>query len=331
MTIVEGRPTCFYHPTKVIFLYDNHAFLEAMDLKFGNQITMLTVPNPARTLQEIEACGRDINQSIFKVMHDVNGDTSNNCVLHFDVSKLLNLVYDKTRFDNIAVLVVDYEMPDMSGIELCQKLEQRKVFKIMLSAEVDGDMAIRAFNNSLIDKLLLKTSEDLYSEISLAVEELSKRYFRELSLGITNDHVMGSLFDNKLYRELFTGVASRSQAVEYYLVDNSGSFLFLDKDANPTWLIVRNQQELREQFELLQGYDLPDDIMTSVAKKEKLLFLFSEKEYKKPVSAWLDYIFSSTKLDDDYCYSVIQGKVTDSIDWSRVVSHAQYLAQRGRE
>ena len=63
--------------------------------------------------------------------------------------------------------------------------------------------------------------------------------------------------------------------------------VFLDKDANPTWLIVRHNKELDEQVELLQGYDLPEQIMESVAKKEKILFLLSEKDYKKPISEWV--------------------------------------------
>ena len=328
--IIKGRPTCFHHPTKVIFLDDNRAFLDAMELEFGNQINMVTISNPYTAIQEVDNQPVDISQSVFKIRNDVNTDTSNNCIIHFEIGQLLNLIYDQSRFDNVAVLVVDYEMPDINGLELCQKLETRNVFKIMLTAAADKDTAIRAFNNSVIDKFLFKTSDDLYSEITLAVQELSRRYFSELSRTITHGHGLSTstLFDNVLYREIFTRIAFEAQAVEYYLVDNSGSFLFLDTNANPTWLIVRNQNELKEQFDLLQGYDLPDELMSAVARQEKILFLLSEKEYKKPVSEWVDYLFDATKLDDNYYYSVVHGALTDSIDWSRVVSHSAYLAQR---
>ena len=135
---------------------------------------------------------------------------------------MLNLIYDKKRFDNVAVLVVDYEMPDINGIEFCQKLKKRKIFKIMLTAEADKDTAIKAFNNGLIDKFILKTSEDLYSEITFAVQELTQRYFKELS---PNGHSssINALFNNESYLQLFAKVVSQVQPVEYYLVDNSGS------------------------------------------------------------------------------------------------------------
>lgn len=333
MTIKDARPTCFYHPIKVIFLDDNRAFLDALDLEFSNQINMLTTSNPDKTLQIIGNHNKDINKPIFKLMNDVNVDTINNRFIDFAVSNLLNLIYDKTRFDNVAVLVVDYEMPDINGIEFCQRLKKRKIFKIMLTAEADKDTAIKAFNNGLIDKFIFKTSEDLYPEITLAMHELSQRYFRELSLNIIKGHEssINDLFDNELYQQLFTKVASQVQAVEYYLVDNSGSFLFLDKDANPTWLIVRNHKELTEQLDLLQGYDLPEKIMISVAKKEKILFLFSEKEYKKPLDEWVNYLFDSTKLDDNCYYSIIQDNLTDSIDWNKIASYSAYRAEENRE
>ena len=156
----------------------------------------------------------------------------------------------------------------------------------------------------------------------LAVNELTQRYFREISRTIINGyHGAVSLFDNELYQQLFNQVLLKTQAVEYYIVDNSGSFLFLDKDANPTWLIIRHITELKEQLDFLQGYDVPDQIISSIAKKEKMLFLLSEEEYRKPIDEWITYMFESKKLDNNYYYSVIEDRLTDSVKWSKVVSY----------
>ncbi|HHU0007774.1 TPA: response regulator, partial [Legionella pneumophila] len=123
-------------------------------------------------------------------------------------------------------------------------------------------------------------------------------------------------------------VLIQAQAVEYYLVDNSGSFLFLDKDAKPTWLIIRHAKELSEQLDLMQGYELPEQTMAAVVKKEKILFLLSEKEYKKPIAEWINYLFDAQKLDNNYYYSITKDHLTDSLDWGRVVSYSSYLAER---
>lgn len=329
MSIINAIPTCFYHPLKIIFLDDNRAFLDALDLEFGARINMVTLTNPDTALQEINNNSQDFTQLIFKSKKDVNVDTTTDRVIGIEFSNMLNLVYDGARFDHVAVLVVDYDMPNINGIEFCQKLNERKIFRVMLTAEADKDTAIKAFNSGLIDKFILKTSEELHLEITLAVQELTQRYFKELSRNIISGHegFINDLFRNKLYHQLFADLVSQVQAVEYYMVDNSGSFLFLDKDANPTWLIIRHNQELEEQLDLLHGYDLPVQIMESIIKKEKLLFLFSEKEYKKPINGWVEYMFDSKKLDNNYYYSIVCHHLTDAIDWDRVVSYSEYIAK----
>ena len=268
--------------------------------------------------------------SVFKLIKDVNADTTTDRVIGFEVSNMLNHIYDDARFDQVAILVIDYEMPEINGIEFCQKIKEKQIYRIMLTAEADKDTAIKAFNNGLIDKFILKTTEDLYLEIALAIEELTQRYFMKLSSGIINEHISSitTLFRNESYLQLFTKVLLQVEPVEYYMVDNSGSFLFLDKNATPTWLIIRHDKELDEQLELLQGYDVPDKILESIAKKEKILFLLSEKEYKKPIGEWIGHMFDSKKLDNNYHYSIVGGQLTDSIDWSRVASYSAYIAKK---
>lgn len=328
MAITNASPTFFYHPLKIIFLDDNRAFLDALDLEFGARINMATLINPDITLQIIDSNSKNFTKLIFKLNKDVNADTTTDRVVGIEFSNMLSLIYDRARFDNVAVLVVDYDMPNINGIEICQKIKERKIFKIMLTAEADKDTAIKAFNSGLIDKFILKTSEELHLEIELAVQELMQRYFMELSRSIISGHSssIGDLFANKSYCNLFSDIVSEVQAVEYYMVDNSGSFLFLDKDANPTWFIVRHNQEIEEQLELLQGYDLPVQIIDSIIKREKLLFLFSEKEYKKPIDGWVEYVFDSKKMDNNYYYSIVRSQLTDSVEWDRVASYTSYIA-----
>ena len=328
MTIFDATATCIFHPVKVVFLDDNRAFLDALELEFSAQINMLTFTSPNEALRALDNSGQNITSSTFKLINNVNADTTTDRVIGFEINKLLNIIYDKARFNHAPVLVVDYEMPDINGIEFCQKLKNRDIFKIMLTAEADKDTAIKAFNNGVIDKFILKTSENLFQELMLAVSEITQRYFKEMSRTMMNGYRGSvSLFDDELYQKLFNQVLLKTEAVEYYMVDNSGSFLFLDKYANPTWLIVRNNKELDEQLELLQGYDVPDQILESVAKKEKILFLLSEKEYKKPIGEWVKHMFDSKKLDN-YYYNIVSGQLTDSIDWGRVVSYSAYVDEK---
>lgn len=176
-------------------------------------------------------------------------------------------------------------------------------------------------------------AENLYSKIASAVSELTQQYFSDLSEKVINMHCnhIKSLFNNPLYQQLFFQVKAKAQAIEYYLVDNLGSFLFLDKDANPTWLIIKDNNSIREGIDLLKGYDLPDHLINSVTKKEKILFLLSENEYKKPIDEWIEHLFDAHKLDNNYYYSIIDDYLTDFIDWTMVTPYSQYIADKAYE
>ncbi|KTC87673.1 response regulator [Legionella drozanskii] len=330
MNIVDKDPTCFYHPTKIIFLDDNQEFLDAIKLEFDEKFNLLTLTSPDKALEIINKYSEDTTRSLYKPIIDDNVDARDYRILGFDISKTLELIYDKGRFEHTPVLVVDYEMPIINGIELCKKIKGNKSYKIMLTAEADKDTVIEAFNNGLIDKFILKTNKNLHSELALAVHDLTQRYFKELSKSIVNGHasLVNILSDNVPYQKLFAQVAVQAQAIEYYLVDNSGSILFLDKDAKDTWLIIRHKDELKDQIDLLDGYDLPAPTRTSVTNKEQILFLLTEKEYKKPIDDWLKYLFDARKLDDSYYYSITQNYSTDAIDWGKVTSYSSYIKER---
>lgn len=323
----DPKLACFYHPIKVIFLDDNRAFLDALDLEFSSKFNILTLTNSDQAFHLLNN-STYTTESIFHLMNDIDQDTSNDRLIGFDLSKMLNLIYNKKRFDHAPLLVVDYQMPSINGIDFCKKLKENKIFKLMLTAEADKDTAIHAFNDGLIDKFILKTSENLYSQITSAIQDLTHRYFKELTKNIVNtfNNMLHDLFSNELYQQLFNQIRIQTQAVEYYLVDNSGSILFLDKDANPTWLIIRHIKDLIDQLDLLQGYELPTQTMNAVRNKEKILFLLSEKEYKKPISEWDSYLFDAKMLDHNYYYSITQSHITDSIDWERVVPYSSYIS-----
>lgn len=308
-TSVLTAPTCFHHPAKAIFLDDNQAFLNVLSLEFGQHenMIMLTDPDEAFCL---------INQS-----KDLLSES--NVLKNCHSNQLLDIIYNQSRYNNVAVLVIDYEMPVINGIEFCEKLADKTIFKILLTAEADKDIAISAFNNGTIDKFILKTNDNLYAEILGSIDDLTNRYFQELSkfhLKISGDSLK-KLVNQDAYKKIFHEVKNKSNAVEYYLIDGSGSFLFLTKDAQPTWLFISNQQKADEDADLLLGYGFPSDLIKQIRQQTKILYLLSDSEYKEPSAQWERYIFDVIKLDDNYSYSIVSGPITDSIQWDAVASY----------
>lgn len=318
---------CFYYPIKVIFLDDNKEFLDALVLGLDNKINMYTDTNPLNVIKMIDNQKEFSIQEVTNLPKNLNLDLAGDCLIGFDISKLTNILYDPTRFDNIALIVIDHEMPEMNGIEFCNKLKEDKILKVMLTAAADKDTAINAFNNGLINKFLLKTSKDLYSELSRVIKDLTFQYFKILSNNIIDSSAsLSKIFKNHIYQKLFNKTLEESNAIEYYLVDSSGSILFLDDLGKPTWLVIKSNDEINEQIDLLNGYEISEIALNALKNKEKLLFLFSESDYKRPIQEWENFFLNSEKLDDEYSFAITKNKLTTAIEWNKIVSFSEYRA-----
>ena len=323
MSFLEATKACFYFPTKVVFLDDNEVFLNALELEFGNQdnMMMFTCPDKAR-----DAIVKGEAYLLQRHLMDETGSDDNETANHipgFNLNKIVSMIYEYSRLNTVSVLVVDYEMPEVNGVEFCKKLEDKNIFKILLTAEADTSLAVDAFNAGTIDKFILKTSDDLYTKVLDAIVELKHKYFKELSKVIIQSCgiPLKVLMNTSSYNNIFNEILVKSQAKEYYMIDRCGSFLFLDKFLMPTWLIVCDQNKRNDQISLLEGLDSQDSLIEQIKNRDKILFLFSDNEYKESVTDWGKYVFNSTKLDDIYNYSIIENRIVDSIKWNCIESY----------
>lgn len=312
---------CLYHPTSVFLVDDNRNFLETIELILSSHYNVQTCTNPERALTLFKTYHDDINKNVFTLISDDDSDTAANHRFDLELGNLFHLVYEKKRFDSMSVVVVDYAMPEMHGIEFCRRIKDRKIHKIMLTAEDDKSMAIQAFNDGLIDRFILKDDPQLQVKLVEAIDELQKQYFECLSKPIMGSIAgqLHSLFSDIDYKKLFNRVYHEKNAVEYYMVDAYGSFLFLDSGANPTWLIMRDKKALDEQLLLLNDYDVPAEIMESLKKQESMLCLVSEVDYKQSLDYWIQHVYPVQKLNGNYYYALVDDKLTCSIAWDKVI------------
>ncbi|USQ15557.1 response regulator (plasmid) [Legionella lytica] len=321
MNLFNATITSFYHPTKIIFLDDNQAFLDAMALGFHEQDNIFMFTTPEGAMEFIKNSNTKEPQLTTMEEENSNLDLSTNSVT--TTSNMINMLYDPTRFDHVAVLIVDYSMPSLNGVEFCKQFGDKSIFKILVTAEADKDIAINAFNEGIIDKFILKTHPNLLEQLKTYINELRNKFFINFSKNTFDNYSesLKVLLKSKTYKDLFERVAKQNHAVEYYLVDRVGSVLFLTKEGNPIWLLMSDQKKIKSQVDLLRDYGFPDELIIGIENKETLLFLFSENEYKEEITNWKKYIFKSKKLNDDYSFSIVKGNLTKSIDWDKVASY----------
>ena len=86
---------------------------------------------------------------------------------------------DYARSANFPLVISDYRMPAMDGVEFLYKLNQIQpnIYKIMLSGQADQEGVINAINQAGIHHFLNKpwNNEQLLSQLEKGIEQYKKR------------------------------------------------------------------------------------------------------------------------------------------------------------
>ena len=319
-------PICFYHPITIVFLDDNQSFLDSLKMSLvsqgGDQFKFFTSQNAV--INYINDHQENLTTSILNIIDKNEVDLINDHVVGFDISSIYQIACNKARFSVVGVAVIDYEMPGENGLIVCQKLNRIAVRKLLLTAMDDQATVIQAFNDEVVDKYLRKQSSTLPEQIMHSIEFLKQRYFAKLSHTLVEclGGRLVSLWQNLKYQALFNEIKNQANAIEYYLLDSFGSYLFLDAQANPYWLVIRSAAELAEQAQLLSSMDADPSMVQLIAEQKQLLFFLSAEEQRRPITQWKNFIFDALPLDGEYFYAVIRGKTDNIIEWNKIIPYA---------
>ena len=118
----------YWHPTTVVVVDDDPVFLESFAFRYEGRFRSRAFQQPEAALDHIlkaaEALPREADY--FDVHVDVNdlaSRTAEDPVFALRRARIAERARDADRFAEVSVLVVDYDMPGMDGLELCRRLQ----------------------------------------------------------------------------------------------------------------------------------------------------------------------------------------------------------------
>ncbi|MFA6036635.1 MAG: response regulator [Legionellales bacterium] len=321
---------CCFFPTQVILLDDNSRFLEIMHVTLGDSSIVRAFNNPQRAIEYMkESAGEPF---LRRCLHRPEEMQMNHRLIDVNVDAIAQEIYNPKRFFENTVMIVDYAMPSMHGLDVCEAVKHLPLKKIMLTGEADDTIAVDAFNHGLIDKFLRKgVSSQVIASTAL---ELQKKYFIDQSTIIIDSLTRNmdyppSCLDDPIFISFFNDFCEKQNYTEFYLLDAMGSFLFLDMDANPTFLIVKDEDGMQTGFEMAELSDTPvnKDLLNSLKNKEKLLYFFDKEHQKSDANTWDKYIHVATKIEgkDNYYYAITNDPHLYNIKRDKIFSFGEYL------
>lgn len=337
----KNRIAACYFPTKIVFVDDGFAYLKSLRVGLDATLAFQFYTDPHAAIEMLkssyepisflEKWTTNLNAANVKLGEVFEEEKTTHAYIDINIESIRQEIYSSDRFNGITVVVVDYSMPGMNGIDFCRALADVPVKKIMLTGLASHDVAVAAFNEGAIDKFIRKESHNFYSELHEAIASLQHAYFKELSQPIIQNLSANpnSCLSDPVFADFFKVIREKHQIAEYYLVNESGSFLMLDAAGNPSWLLVKSESDMELNFDTAQGNYAPDAIQESLKKRERLLFLLTKhEEWSVPIDEWDNYMHLATKLvgeNSSYYCAFVEGPAKYDIHPEKIQSYRQFL------
>ena len=294
----------YQHKLKVLFIDDNKPYLETIGDELRKRFIVETFDNPIKALDYIKNTPASISFKFAELTPDFEGER---VLIDLKINQIANLAdIEKTE---IGVVIVDHNMPEMSGIDLCKQLPAN-ICKILLTGDDDSSEAIKYFNSNVIDYYYIKGVETLITELYEVVEEAIKYNFIEKSKHIYNALNSNNfpLYSNKLCSYI-NNIFKINNSSEFYLLDTNGSYLFFNNKQR-NYIIVHNDVSISQFIENYKDIELIAPIIEKIKNKDVIPVFYNQLPEDIPFDKWEDYIATYDTVNDinnNYYVAVIYG------------------------
>lgn len=166
----------FYFPIAVLLLDDDQDVLDNATQAFSYMFPGRNIYKFSASSEAIEFChGHALqfsalpNNVPFNSM-EARGEAT------FETG-LLNIAALEQHARSVGMIVLDYTMPEMSGVEVARKICKYSIPKILLTGQATTAEALLAFNDGLIDRYIAKDENNVLVILKDYILELEEKYF----------------------------------------------------------------------------------------------------------------------------------------------------------
>ncbi len=261
-----GHP--FYFPTQAVLVDDDPDFLEGISLMLNKNLSYKLFQSASAALNYVNDSHLHVNLVQRCYSSYKTGPLESDSITHIDIGKLHHEVLNAFRFQTSSTVIVDYSMPEMNGLDFLMNLKNPFIKKVLLTGQADMELAVKAFNQQLIDQFIDKHDPRLKQKLNATILSFQDQYFRR-SFKLITDPILANNTDaflvNPEFQAFFEEVRRQLKTVEYYMIEvpHSG-FLLVDAEGNRQCLLVYTADALHEHLQQLKEVGAPADLLKEV-------------------------------------------------------------------
>jgi CheY-like chemotaxis protein len=320
----------FYFPTTVTFVDDSATFLSNLCLQLDPQLAFRLFSSPGEALEYVNSRPRPgpSDEPLFAPFRDRTDEDVAHQVIALSVNTVRKQVHNAQRFLATSVVVVDYDMPGMNGLEFCRRMTDPAVRKIMLTGKADEHIAVQSFNEGIIHRFIRKQDASAVATLNRTVRDLQNAYFDNVCQSILDtlaDSEYAFLRDEALAARV-AELSSSLGIVEHYLSYCPSGLLMLDSAGSAYLLIVHTNDSLRGLREIAVEQGAPAGFLNALDSRRSLPYFWqTDGHYPADCVAWESYMHPATQFSgrQDYVYAIVPNP--PGLDLSQVLSYDRYL------
>jgi len=303
----------FYYPTTVMVLNDDAEFLQTLGGILNNKNLLSHFNNHQHVLQFFSTYKPFI--STFKFLRGCfeqeNYDDPGHMPVDVDFSHVRQLCEDQRLQTEVSVLIIDFSMAEMNGLDVCRRLKALPCKKILLTSDESHELAITAFNEALIDCYIPKSSSELSQDIYAYIKSLNHTYLiessKQLSRHLETDYQLP--ISDPVFIHFFEEFCESYEIQSYFILDELGNFLLKDKKGDEYYFIIYTDRTLN-QFVELYGEDAElREHINEIRWRQKIPFFGEDKvAWQIDMREWGEYLFLPQLLlgRETYYWAFIQ-------------------------
>ena len=330
--ISVGHP--FYFPTQVVLLDDDPDFLEGISLMLNKELSFKLFQSANSALKYVNQAHQHVNFLQRCYNNYKTGPLESDSLSHIDIGKIHHEVLNGFRFQTCSTVIVDYSMPEMNGLEFLMGLKNPFIRKVLLTGQADMELAIKAFNQQLIDQFIDKHDPRLKQKLNATIASFQNQYFRS-SYKLITDPIIANNHDaflvNKEFQDFFEELRKQLGCIEYYMLDvpHSG-FLMLNAEGKRQCLLIYTQEALTQHYQLLQQLQAPADLVRQVGSGLLLPGYDAQAAQlslqHEAIQRWDQFYFPARKIGTTrYFTTIVDDEFLPAIRGKLTLSYSEFL------
>jgi CheY-like chemotaxis protein len=262
----------YWYTAAVLLVDDDEGYLDALASLLSAERKVYTATSHREALALLDR-SKALSRNFIRRSTDQSTAPHEHMVT-IDASRVTSLAQEPRRYEEIALVVADYSMPDGDGLSLCRSMLEFPCRRILLTGAADERLAVDAFNERLIHHFMRK-ADRLTEQLQHAVAVQQHAYFRELTRPLAEGlrQRLGAFEHEPPVAAAVLELFAAAGATEYYLCTEPGGYLVRTSPGEWRFLLVQSGEERESTLEILQTMPRFETLARQHAQGDSLVYL----------------------------------------------------------